>query len=126
MRKAFLSISLTGVFALTLGAQDEATYQTYMKTVAANFGLLRNAADNAAAKAPASTLADTFEKVAAFWKVHNAPDAVTFAENARDAARAIADGTGDKAANTMKLQAQCGGCHMAHREGAAPSFKIKY
>ena len=77
------------------------------------------------AQTPATTLADTFDKVAAYWKAHNAPDAVMFAENARDAARAIADGTGDKAANTMKLQAQCGGCHMAHREGAAPNFKIK-
>jgi len=126
MRKALFSVSLIGVFALTLGAQDEATFQTYMKTVAANFGQVRNAADNAAAKAPATTLADTFEKVAEFWKMHKAPDAVMFAENARDAAKAIADGTGDKAANTMKLQAQCAGCHMAHREGTAPNFKIKY
>ena len=126
MRKALFPILFVGLFALPIGAQDDATYQTYMKTVAANFGPLRNAPDNAAAKAPATTLADTFEKVAAFWKAHNAPDAVMFAENARDAARAIADGTGDKAANTMKLQAACGGCHMAHREGAAPNFKIKY
>jgi hypothetical protein len=127
MRKALFSVSLIGVFALTLVAQDdEATYQTYMKTVAANFGMLRNAPDNAAAKAPATTLADTFDKVAAFWKAHKVPDAVTFAENARDAAKAIADGTGDKAANTMKIQAQCGACHMAHREGTAPNFKIKY
>jgi hypothetical protein len=127
MLKALFSVSLIGVFALTLGAQDdEAMYQAYMKTVAANFGTLRNAPDNAAAKAPATTLADTFEKVAAFWKMHKAPDAVTFAENARDAAKAIAEGTGDKAANTMKIQAQCGGCHMTHREGAAPNFKIKY
>ena len=73
--KALLAIAVAGIFALTLGAQDEATYQTYMKTVAANFGPLRNAADNAAAKEPATTLADTFDKVAAFWKAHNAPDA---------------------------------------------------
>jgi hypothetical protein len=127
MRKAIFFVSLIGVFTLTLGAQDdEATFQTYMKTVAANFGQVRNAADNAAAKAPATTLAETFEKVAAFWKAHKAPDAVMIAENARDAAKAIADGTGDKAANTMKLQAQCGACHMAHREGAAPNYKIKY
>jgi hypothetical protein len=126
MRKAFFLVPLIGVFALTLGAQDEAMFQTYMKTVAANFGPLRKAPDNAAAKEPATALADTFDKVAAFWKMHNAPDAVTFADNARDAARAIADGTGDKAANTMKLAAQCGACHMAHREGTAPNFKIKY
>ena len=55
----------------------------------------------------------------------NVADAVTFSESARDAAKAIADGQGDKAANLMKLQQQCGGCHMAHREGTAPNFKIK-
>jgi mono/diheme cytochrome c family protein len=97
-----------------------------MKTVAANFGPLRNATDAAAAAAPAGTLADTFNKVADFWKAHNAPDAVTLAETARDAARAIATGTGDFAANKMKLQGTCGACHMAHREGKAPDFKIKY
>ncbi len=126
MRKALLSICCVGIFALPLGAQDDATFQTYMKTVAANFGQVRNAADNAAAKAPATTLAETFDKVAAFWKAHNAPDAEKLAETARDAAKAIADGTGDKAANTTKLQGTCGACHMAHREGTAPNFKIKY
>jgi hypothetical protein len=125
MRKALLAVALTGLFALSLSAQDDATYQGYMKTVAANFGPLRNAADAAAAAAPAGTLADTFEKVAAYWKAHNAPDAVAFAETARDAAKAIAAGTGDLAANKMKLQGTCGGCHMAHRDGAAPNFKIK-
>ncbi len=124
MRNAFLRASLLGFFALVLGAQDEATYQTYMKTVAASFGQLRMAADAAAAKAPATTLAETFEKVTAFWKARNAPDAVMYAETAHDAAKAIADG-GDKASNQMKIQGTCGGCHMAHREGTAPNFKIK-
>jgi hypothetical protein len=126
MRKALFSVLFIGIFALTLGAQDEATYQMYMKTVGANFGPLRNAADDAAAKAPATTLAETFDKVAAFWKEKKVPDAVTYAETARDAAKAIADGTGNKAAETMKIQATCGGCHMAHREGTAPNYKIKY
>lgn len=126
MRKALFAIALTGLLAITLSAQDDATYQGYMKTVASNFGPLRMATDAASAKAPATALADTFEKVVAFWKAHNAPDAVMFAENAHDAAKAIADGNGDLAANKMKLQQQCGACHMAHREGKAPDFKIKY
>ena len=126
MRKALFSVFCFGIFALPIGAQDDATFQTYMKTVATNFAAVRNAADNAAGKAPATTLADTFDKVADFWKAHKAPDAVRFAETARDAAKAIADGTRDKAANTMKIQGTCGGCHMAHREGTAPNFKIKY
>jgi hypothetical protein len=125
MRTVLISVLLTGASALTLGAQDEAAYQTYMKTVVANFGLVRNAADNAAAKAPATIMADNFDKMASFWNARNAPDAVKFAENARDAARAIANGSGDKTENIAKIQAQCGGCHKAHREGAAPDFKIK-
>ena len=70
-------------------------------------------------------LVDTFTKVAAYWKAKNVADAVTFAERARDAARAIADGQGDKAANLMKLQQQCGGCHMAHRACGRGNFTIK-
>ncbi len=71
---------------------------------------------------PPNKVVDTFTKVAAYWKAKNAPDAVTFAESARDAAKAIADGQGDKAANLMKLQQQCGGCHMAHRGGGRGNF----
>jgi mono/diheme cytochrome c family protein len=70
-------------------------------------------------------LADTFDKVAAFWKARSADDAVKLAETARDAAKAIASGSGDKAANLQKLQGTCGACHGAHREGSAPDFTIK-
>lgn len=125
MRKALFAIALTGLLAVTLSAQDDAAYQGYMKTVAANFGPLRMAMDNDAAKAPAVALAATFDKVAIYWKGKNAADAVAFAETARDTAKAIAAGDGDLAANKMKLQQQCGGCHMAHRGGAAPNFMIK-
>ena len=88
-------------------------------------GAIRNAPDNAAAAAAAAKLADTFDKVHAFWMARHSEDAMKFAETARDAAKAIASGTGDKAANLQKLQGACGGCHSAHREGAAPNFKIK-
>ena len=70
-------------------------------------------------------LADTFDKVAGFWKTRHAEDAVKFAETARDAAKSIASGSGDKAANLQTIQGTCGGCHAAHREGTAPDFKIK-
>jgi mono/diheme cytochrome c family protein len=96
-----------------------------MKSVPPSVGAIRGAADNAAAAPDATKLADTFDKVATFWKAKNADDAVKFAETARDAAKAIAAGTGDKAANLQKIQSTCGGCHSAHRDGAAPNFKIK-
>jgi hypothetical protein len=49
-------------------------------------------------------LVDTFTKVAAYWRAKNVADAVTFAGTARDVAKAIADGQGDKAASLMKLR----------------------
>jgi len=49
---------------------------------------------------------------------------------AQTAAAAIAKdasaGSFDQAAADVKgLQATCGGCHMAHREGSSGSFKLK-
>jgi hypothetical protein len=70
-------------------------------------------------------LADTFDKVAGFWKTRHAEDAVKFAETARNTAKAIASGSGDKAANLQTIQGTYGGCYAAHREGTAPDFKIK-
>ena len=106
-------------------AQDDAQYQTLMKSVPPGVGAIRNASDDAAAAAAAAKLAETFDKMVAFWKARNADDAVKFAETDRDAAKAIAASPADKAANLQKIQSSCGGCHSAHREGAAPNFKIK-
>jgi mono/diheme cytochrome c family protein len=118
---------IAGIAALaTLSiAQDAAEYKTWMKSIPPSVTAIRNAADNAAAASDATNLADTFDKVAAFWKARSADDAVKLAETARDAAKAIASGSGDKAANLQKLQGTCGACHRAHREGAAPDFTIK-
>jgi hypothetical protein len=125
MRATFTLIITLSVFSIAAIAQDEAQYQAWMKTVQPAVGAIRNAPDNAAAGGDARALADTFDKVAAFWKARNANDAVKLAETARDAAKAIASGTGDKAANLQKIQGTCGACHMAHREGTAPNFKLK-
>jgi mono/diheme cytochrome c family protein len=58
-----------------------------------------------------------------------ADDAVNFAMKAQTAAAIAKDasaGNFDQAAADVKsLQANCGGCHMAHREGTTGSFKIK-
>jgi hypothetical protein len=99
-------------------------YKTLMQSVGANVTAIRNSADTAAAAPPTTNLVETFTSVAAYWKAKYAQDAVTFAENARDAAKAVADGQ-DKAGNLMKLQQQCGACPMAHRGGGRGNFTIK-
>ena len=125
MHKTCILIAMLAALGVVGVAQDDAQYQTWMKSVPPTVGAIRNAADNAAAAGDATKLADTFDKVAVFWKARNADDAVKFAETARDAAKAIAAGSGDKAANLQKIQSTCGGCHSAHRGGSAPNFTIK-
>jgi len=125
MRKTFLVATTLFVFSALAGAQDDAQYQTWMKSMQPSMRAIRGAADNAAAAPEATKLADTFDKVATFWKARHADDAVKLAETGRDAAKAIASGSGDKAANLQTIQGTCGACHSAHREGTAPDFKIK-
>jgi hypothetical protein len=125
MHKTCILIATLVTFGVLGLAQDDAQYQAWMKSMPPTVGAIRNAADNAAAAGDATKLADTFDKVAGFWKAKNADDAVKFAEAGRDAAKAIVAGSGDKAANLQKIQATCGGCHSAHREGTAPNFKMK-
>ena len=126
MSKSLFLPAISLVFAVLATAQiSDDEFKTLMQSNGANVAAIRDAADNAAAAPAANKLVDTFTKVAAYWKAKNVADAVTFAESARDAAKAIADGQGDKAANLMKLQQQCGGCHMAHRGGGWGNFTFK-
>jgi mono/diheme cytochrome c family protein len=126
MRKSPFLLVILVVFAVLAIAQiSDDEFRTLMQSNAANVTAIRDATDTAAAAPAANKLVDTFTKVAAYWKAKNAADAVTFSESARDAAKAIADGQGDKAANLMKLQQQCGGCHMAHRAGGRGNFTFK-
>jgi hypothetical protein len=125
MRKSCFLISISLVSGILAFAQDDAQYQAWMKSIPPTLGAIRNASDNAAATGDATKLADTFDKVVGFWKARNAEDAVNFAQTAADAARAIASGSGEKAANLQKIQGTCGGCHSAHREGSAGNYKIK-
>jgi len=120
MRKAFLTAGIFTMFVLALPAQVDPQYQAWMKSMQPSLSAIRNAPDNAALTKSANELADTFDQVARYWKAKQTADAVAFAETARDAAKAIASGNGDKTANLQKIQEQCGGCHMAHRpQGAA-------
>jgi len=120
MKKALLTV----VFAVVLFAtvvsgqvdpQNRAQYQGWMRSMQPSLTAIRNAPDDAALKAAANKLADTFNQVAGYWKSKQTADAVGFAEAARDAAKAIAAGSGDKTANVQKIGEQCGSCHAAHR-----------
>jgi hypothetical protein len=123
MLKARLFICVTSLFAVAATAQDDRQYQEWMRSMFPSIGAIRSAPENGAV-APATKLADTFDQVATYWSTKKSPDAQGFAEAARDAARAIASG-GDKASNLRKIQAQCNGCHAAHRAESDPDRAIK-
>src|SRR5215471_4838139 len=125
MCKACIFVWLSVVVALPLSAQDDKQFQEWMRSMFPSIGAIRSASDSAAASAAASKLADTFDKVAGYWSSKQSDDALGFAEAARDAARAIAAGNGDKTANLRKIQAQCSGCHMAHRGDDDPDRAVK-
>src|SRR5690349_16139064 len=131
MRKAFVLSITIALFAV---AQSDSEYQGWMKSNAANMGSLNKnlaAKDAAGVASDAQKLEATFKQVGDFWKKRGgSEDAVNFSMRGETAAAAIAKdaaaGNFDQAAADVKsLQANCGGCHMAHREGTAGSFKIK-
>ena len=126
MRKSLSLLAVSLVFVVLATAQiSDDEFKALMQSNPANIAAIRSATDTAAAAPAANKLVDNFTKVAAYFRAKNVPDAVTFSESARDAAKAIADGKGDKAANLMTLQQQCGGCHMAHRAGERGNFSFK-
>lgn len=93
MRKALCLLAVPVVFTVLAIAQiSDDEYKTQMQSIGANVTAIRNSADAAAAAPAAKNLVETFTKVAAYWKAKSVPHAVTFAETARDAAKAIADG----------------------------------
>ena len=124
IRKAFLFVGLPSLFAVALTAQIDQQYQGWMRSMFPSIAAIDKAADNAGAADAAAKLADTFDQVASYWKPKQSPDAVGFAEAAHDAAKAIAAGGGDKAANLRKIEAQCQGCHMAHRGESDPDRSV--
>lgn len=125
MRRSLFLVIPVVFAALAIAQISDDEFKTLMQSNAANVTAIRDATDTAAAAPAAKRLEDTFTKVGAYFKAKNVADAVTFADSARDAAKAIADGQGDKAANLMKLQQQCAGCHMAHRAGGRGNFTFK-
>jgi hypothetical protein len=130
MRKMYVLAIVTAFLVVGALAQSESDYQSWMKSNPVNVGSLNKniaAKDGAAAAADAQKLEATFKQVEDFWKKRGgADDAVNFAMKAQMAAAIAKDasaGNFDQAAADVKsLQANCGGCHMAHREGTAGSF----
>jgi hypothetical protein len=122
------------LLCLAVWAQDDPEYQSWMKSNNANVASLRMnlaAKSGDAAAADAKKLQDTFAQVNAYWQKKNVSDATQFAMDAENGFKEVgqlaAGGKFDEAsAALMKTQANCGGCHMAHREKAADgSWKIK-
>ena len=134
MRCMYIVAVFTALLVVGVLAQSESDYQDWMKSNGANMGSLNKniAAKNAAGAAvDAEKLEATFKQVEEFWKKRGgADDAVNFAMKGQMAAASIVKdasaGNFDQAAADVKsLQANCGGYHMAHREGTPGAFKIK-
>ena len=120
-------------FSICVIAQSEADYSGWMKDIAQTKGKVKKGIDSKAntdVAADASHLAGLFKQVGAFWSGRGASDAVGYAKSAETASNdlAAAAKTGDDAkmqSSFATVGAQCGMCHMAHREGQPGSFKMK-
>ena len=118
----FLMPLFLGAAVVMIGAEaPPAEHVDLMKKVAALNGKITKGED---VKASATELGDVMTKVAAFWTPRDAA-AGKVASDAAAAAKAIAAGTGDEAANKATIGASCRGCHPSHREGAAGAYMIK-
>jgi hypothetical protein len=134
MNRILCLVACVLLIGVAVGAQSDADYQGWMKSNGMAVGSLNKnimAKSSDGAAMDAKTLADNFSKVGAYWKAKNVDDAVKFAADAQagfaKVAQLAAAGNFDDAAAAMKMaQANCGGCHMAHREKAPDgSFKMK-
>ncbi|MSV35722.1 MAG: hypothetical protein EXQ47_09010 [Bryobacterales bacterium] len=134
MKKICVLLGITTLLATAaLFAQSDMDYQGYMKVIGpTNGSLQKNIAgkDAKAAGADAQKLQDTFKMVEAYWQAKGTADAVNFAKNAgaafAAAGKSIGAGNFDQALTDAKgAGANCGGCHMAHREKTDTGFKIK-
>jgi hypothetical protein len=134
MRTTVILVGGLLLLSLAVWAQDDAEYQSWMKSNNANVASLRMnlaAKSGDAAAADAKKLQDTFTQVHAYWQKKSVSDATQFAmdvENGfKEVGQLAAAGKFDEASAALtKTQANCGGCHMAHREKAADgSWKIR-
>ncbi|MCU1329889.1 MAG: hypothetical protein JWN34_5259 [Bryobacterales bacterium] len=125
MRRASILFSVFAFCTAGLIAQnaDLAQYQTWMKTgVAAQRAMMAGvtAKDAGAIKENSAKGAEAFDSIAKYWGTKQKPDAVKFAEDARDASKAVAEATDEagQQAALGKLQGTCRGCHTVYRNGS--------
>jgi hypothetical protein len=133
--RVFVIAGIAG-FILTASlsfGQSEAEYTTMMKAAAAantNMQKAVTAKDGSTAAAEAKKTETAFAEIESYWEKKGASDAVGFAKQAVSVAAAVGKSAGsgdmDAAATAAKtMAANCGGCHMAHREKTETGFKIK-
>jgi hypothetical protein len=134
IQRIFVLAGVTTLLAAGALAQSDSDYQMWMKTNIATAQALPKdiaAKDGKAVSADGQKLDGILKQVEDFWQKRNVPDAVNFAKQAQLAAEAISKagdaGNLDQATAEIKnLQANCMGCHMAHRERTPEgTFKIK-
>jgi hypothetical protein len=115
-------------------SDDFAEYQGWMKSNAATAADLNKnltAKDGAAAHTNVRKLQENLAMVMAYWQARNVNDGAKFAlDGTYGLAQVdvlVSQGKFEDAAAALKTaQANCAGCHMAHRDKAADgSFKIK-
>ena len=136
MKLALRLAACTLLMGVVLWAQsdDFTEYQGWMKSNAATVADLNKnltAKDGGAAHTDVRKLQENLAMVMAYWQSRNTDDGVKFSLNGTYGLSQvdvlISQGKFDDAAAAVKTaQANCAGCHMAHRDKAADgSFKIK-
>lgn len=134
MKRTLLFLACITALGLSALAQDDATYQGWMKTVGATGGSLRKnleAKNGDAAAADAKKLQGVFEQVHSYWEKKSVEDAAKLSMTASTAYGEVAQDASagkfeDASEALKKASATCGACHSAHREKAADgSWKIK-
>ena len=132
--KFALAFILICAAVMTVFAQQERPYDTFMKDVNITFASLKKNLDSnslSSAAEDAARLQGLFHETETFWSAFNTKDAMDFSKNAQSAAQAIAaaakEGDGKKALATYgSIGKFCKGCHDTHREQMPDkSFKIK-
>ena len=132
-RTAAMLVCLATSLATVAMAEDQ-EFVGWMKKTGGTVGKLRKEVEAKAypdVAKDATTLAEIFKDVEAYFAKSHTDDAVAMSQSAQAVAKQLANaasaGDADAVANTMKgVQASCAGCHGAHREKLPEGgYKIK-
>ena len=128
--------NLASVLCLSAALADEISdqYRLLMRpAAAANMALQRVVmeGDLAAVATNATGLQAAFARIEAFWTQRGTADAMQFAKNVQAVGKEVQDAAtaGNREATVAaagRIAANCGSCHMAHRERLPDgSFQLK-